>query len=49
MYVNDDAEVPDAAGNELVFWELEKRYLDEGRKDLLNLWGEKVRFGGTKK
>ena len=40
---------PDAAGNELVFWELEKRYLDEGRKDLLNLWGEKVRFGGTKK
>ena len=47
--VNDDAEEPDAAGNELVFWELEKRYLDEGRKDLLNLWGEKVRFGGTKK
>lgn len=49
IYVNDDAEEPDAAGNELVFWELEKRYLDEGRKDLLNLWGEKVRFGGTKK
>ena len=24
-------------------------HLDEGRKDLLNLWGEKVRFGGTKK
>ena len=49
IYVNDDAAEPDAAGNELVFWELEKRYLDEGRKDLLNLWGEKVRFGGTKK
>ena len=29
IYVNDDAEEPDAAGNELVFWELEKRYLDD--------------------
>ncbi len=48
IYVNDDKIKPDAAGNELAFWELEKRYFDEGRKDLLNQWGEKIRFGGSK-
>lgn len=48
IYVNDDKIKPDAAGNTLAFWELEKRYFDEGRKDLLNQWGEKIRFGGMK-
>lgn len=48
IHVNDDRIKPDAAGISLVFWELEKRYFDEGRKDLLNQWGEKIRFGGMK-
>ena len=48
VYVNDDRIKPDAAGNRLEFWELEKKYFDEGRKDLLNHWGEKIRFGGSK-
>ena len=47
MYVNDQGQVPDAAGNGLMLWDLEKKYFDEGKKDLLNQWGEKVRFGGT--
>lgn len=49
IYVNDDTTRPDAAGNTLNFWELEKIYFEEGKKDLLNQWGEKVRFGGTEK
>ncbi len=48
VYVNDDRIKPDAAGVTLNYWELEKKYFDEGRKDLLNQWGEKIRFGGTK-
>lgn len=47
IYINDDTSHPDAAGNSLAFWELEKIYFEEGKKDLLNQWGEKVRFGGT--
>ena len=47
MYVNDQGQAPDAAGNGLMLWDLEKKYFDEGKKDLLNQWGEKVRFGGT--
>jgi len=47
MYVNDESERPDAAGNALQLWDLEKKYFEEGKKDLLNQWGEKVRFGGT--
>ncbi len=47
VYVNDEGSSPDAAGNSLQFWRLEKKYFEEGKKDLLNQWGEKVRFGGT--
>ena len=47
VYVNDYNLPPDRAGNSLSFWGLEKAYFDEGKKDLLTLWGEKIRFGGT--
>lgn len=47
VYVNDYNLPPDRAGNSLSFWGLEKVYFDEGKKDLLTLWGEKIRFGGT--
>ncbi|WP_299001129.1 substrate-binding domain-containing protein [uncultured Dialister sp.] len=47
IYVNDYTLEPDAAGNFLQFWNLEKEYFDEGKKDLLTRWGEKIRFGGT--
>lgn len=48
IYINDNDSHPDVAGNSLVLWDLEKIYFEEGKKDLLNQWGEKVRFGGTK-
>ena len=47
VYVNDYTLNPDNAGNPLVFWNLEKLYFDEGKKDLLTRWGEEIRFGGT--
>ena len=47
IYVNDYELKPDQDGNSLVFWDLEKLYFDEGKKDLLAQWGEKIRFGGT--
>lgn len=46
LHVNDKEAAPDVAGNKLVFWPLEKNYFDEGKKDLLTQWGEKIRFGG---
>lgn len=47
IYVNDSNMKPDGSGHSLSFWNLEKMYFDEGRKDLLTRWGEKIRFGGT--
>lgn len=47
VYVNDFNMAPDSGGHSLEFWNLEKVYFDEGRKDLLTQWGEKIRFGGT--
>ena len=47
IYVNDLAMNADAKGTALNFWNLEKKYYDEGKKDLLNQWGEKIRFGGN--
>lgn len=47
VYVNDTVQSSDVEGNEIYFWPLAKNYFDEGKKDLLSQWGEKVRFGGT--
>ncbi|MGN0954478.1 ABC transporter substrate-binding protein [Dialister sp.] len=47
IYVNDFTKEPDSDGHSLDFWNLEKMYFDEGKKDLLTQWGEKIRFGGT--
>ncbi len=49
IYVNDIDKTPPLNGFQLTFWELEKNYYEEGKKDLLNQWGEKVRFGGTER
>ncbi|MEE3451986.1 ABC transporter substrate-binding protein [Dialister sp.] len=46
IYVNDLAMNGDNRGTTLNFWNLQKKYYDEGKKDLLNQWGEKIRFGG---
>jgi len=34
----------DTNGNPLSYWGLEKKYVDEGKKILLNEWIEQVRF-----
>jgi len=44
IYVNDSALPADTNGNPLSYWELEKKYVDEGKKILLNEWIEQVRF-----
>lgn len=47
VYVNDEDMKPDVIGGDLRFWDLKKMYFDEGKKDLLNQWADKIRFGGT--
>lgn len=47
IYVNDIDKIPPLNNFQLTFWDLEKNYYEEGKKDLLNQWGEKIRFGGT--
>lgn len=44
IYVNDSTLPADTNGNPLSYWELEKKYVDEGKKILLNDWIEQVRF-----
>lgn len=44
IYVNDSALPADTNGNPLSYWELEKKYVDERKKILLNEWIEQVRF-----
>lgn len=46
IYVNDLAMNEDSRGTALNFWNLQKKYYDEGKKDLLSQWGENIRFGG---
>lgn len=45
LYSNDMNVVSDKFGRELNYWELEKIYNQEGKKLLINLWIEKIRFG----
>lgn len=45
LYSNDMKVNSDKFGKDLIFWDLEKNYSDEGKKTLLDLWVEKIRFG----
>ena len=45
IYINDIGISPDINGTKLKYWELEKKYTDEGKKILLNQWMDKIRFG----
>lgn len=45
LYSNDISASSDKFGKELNYWNLEKLYTEEGKKELLNVWIEKVRFG----
>lgn len=45
VYVNDFRVDPDINGSELMYWGLEKNYIEEGKKVLLDQWMDKIRFG----
>lgn len=45
LYVNETRLPEDEANMKIEFWPLEKKYTDEGKKDLLEQWLQQIRFG----
>lgn len=45
IYLNDEDAKPDKNGTELTYWDLQKKYSDEGKKEILDYWMENIRFG----